>query len=491
MALSKVIYSDSNEQLVQAAYQMGQPMLSLIEYDRGVKSAASDLISKQLLEEYRPTDSKTACIHLIAMGDAEHYGFNRNGDAFPEDSLVKYAHTFVKCGHVFSEHRNKDPKKALGSIKHAAYDKNGMHRVELIIHLDKDKAPEAFAMAKEGRALNFSMSCRVPNDRCSCCGNEAKTVNDYCDHLKYHMGKWQEKCANWAFAYNDKPTFFDISIVKHPADRIARHLEYSFSKEASTQGEAFVPSAIAAKNEGINLNTFDIDELSMLSRLTSSEEYVSNIKSASDNRSYACKHAYVNALTEKLSQEEINTLREANAGTVFYNMAKNASMLSFPAFCQYITGKEDIVDSAVVKKASLMLPDVFRTLFTDKLTMVPITDEFKASSRFMSSTDSKNDTVQNIMDKAQDKFSIEPDKATKRIIRITITCGKSNNKDKDFDKEAANVSEQQCRELASAYGQYQLRALCDMQDINGSDSITANTLDLITSANTAGFGLFD
>lgn len=111
MALTKLIYSDSNEAVVHAAYECGQPMTSLIEYDTGVKSASSNLVSKELLEEYRPKDDNTACIHLIAMGDAETYGFNRNGDAFPQKALEKYASTFVTNGHVFHEHANKDPEK--------------------------------------------------------------------------------------------------------------------------------------------------------------------------------------------------------------------------------------------------------------------------------------------------------------------------------------------------------------------------------------------
>lgn len=167
-------------------------MSSLIEFDTGIKSAASNLVSKELLEEYRPKDSKTACIHLIAMGDAETYGFNRNGDAFPQKALEKYASTFVSNGNLFREHRNKDKKKRLGSVKWAGYDPSpkGMHRVELIVHMNKDAAEEEFEMAKQGSALNFSMSCRVPNDRCSCCGNQAKRTVDYCDCLKYNMGQW-------------------------------------------------------------------------------------------------------------------------------------------------------------------------------------------------------------------------------------------------------------------------------------------------------------
>lgn len=176
MAISKLIYQDDNESLLRSVERNGEAMVQLLDTDRGIKSAASNLISKDILEQYRPTDDKTACIHLIAMGNSDQYGFNKNGDWFSGDVLEKTAHTFVTNGHMFREHRNKDPKKAIGTIKYASYDPKGMQRVELIVHMDKDKAEEEYQMAKQGKDLNFSMSCRVPNDRCSICGNKAKTL---------------------------------------------------------------------------------------------------------------------------------------------------------------------------------------------------------------------------------------------------------------------------------------------------------------------------
>lgn len=488
MALTKLIYSDSNEALVKAAHECGQPMTSLIEYDTGVKSASSNLVSKELLEEYRPKDDKHACIHLIAMGDAETYGFNRNGDAFPQDALEKYAHTFVTNGHVFHEHANKDPEKRLGTIKWAGYDpsKNGMHRVELIIHLDKDRAEEQYQMAKEGKALNFSMSCRVPNDRCSCCGNEAKKTSDYCSHLKYDMGKWVEKSANYSFAYNDKPTFFDISIVKTPADRIARHLEYSFAKSASADNTC-ISGAELARLEGVDLASLEIDELSMMRKLAKAEEYVASIEDANDPRSFACQQAYPFAMMEKFSKEELKEATEASAGTLFNIMAKKACLLSFPAFCQYITNDVTAPDSPIVKKAAIMLPGIFGDILDGAFGIKPMTEHFKSSSNFMCDCDGNKDGIQNLMDKVEDKFSMEPDKTQKRIIRITITCGCTGKdlQDKLEKNSSYDVADQKCLQLASAYAQYQTRALCDMEEALGHGSVTDNMLDTVAASNRA------
>lgn len=490
MAISKLIYQDDNENLIRSVERNGEAMATLIDTDRGIKSAASNLISKELLEEYRPKDDNTACIHLIAMGNSDQYGFNRNGDWFSGDVLEKTAHTFVTNGRMYREHRNKDPKKAIGTIKHASYDPKGMQRVELIVHMDKDKAPKEYEMAKKGEALNFSMSCRVPNDRCSICGNKAKTLPDYCDHLKHNMGRWMEKEAKYAYAYNDQPEFFDISIVGKPADRIARHIEYLFNgdtsmKKAASAGDLIIPSAVAAQIEGVNLDSFSLQEQEMLYKLAEAEQYIANIKQASDNRSYACQSAYPFALMDKLSAEELEAFSKAEAGTLFNTLAKQACVLSFPAWCQYVSGAEQITETPLFKKASLMLPSIFGDILNSLPMIMPCTECFTASSDYKASRDPKCDEIQNLMDSAEQKFSIKEEPVRNRIIRITISIG-GNKSDKELvekvEKSAAcNIDYDSCIKLASAYGQYQARALCDISKYH---EITPNMLDTIAGANT-------
>ena len=100
------------------------------------------------------------------MGDGETYGQNRNGDYWPKEANSKYHDTFVKKGHFFREHNNRDPKEAIGIVKASAHNSD-MSRIELVIHGDKKKAEEEYELAKEGKALSFSMSARVPYDICN------------------------------------------------------------------------------------------------------------------------------------------------------------------------------------------------------------------------------------------------------------------------------------------------------------------------------------
>lgn len=483
MALTKLIYSDSNEALVEAARECGQQMFSVVDCDNGVKSASSALVSKSLLEKYRPSDHKTACIHLIAMGDSETYGFNRNGDAFPGRALQKYASTFVTNGHVFKEHANKDARKALGSIKWAGYDPSptGMHRVELIIHLDKDKAEREYAMAKEGKALNFSMSCRVPHDRCSCCGNEASKVSDYCDCLKHGMGSWKEKYARYAFAYNDDPVFFDISIVKNPADRIARHLEYSFAKAASAQGRRPLGAELALE-AGVNLAAFEPEELFAMRKLASAEEYIGGIDVASDNRAVACKTSYPLSMMEKFSSSELDAVRGVNPGTLFNMLAKKACVLSFPAFCQYLSGEAGAWKSPMAKRAAFMLPGIFGDMLSRIGGIVPVADQFAACSDSCAKCDGRYDEVQRLMDGIEDKFSMDKGKMGNRILSITISVGPAPIAVHGCPEKCAASGD--ALGLAEAYAQYQARALCDIDRLRGSGT-AQDFIEPVAAANTA------
>lgn len=498
--MDKIIYQDSCEELVRAVEANGEAMTTLIEHKDGIKSAASHAIGKDVLEQYRPTDDRHACIHLIAMGNSDQYGFNRNGDYFAGDVLEKTANTFVKYGHVFREHRNNDPAKAIGTIKYAAYEPKGMQRVELIIHLDKDKAEREYEMAKKGEALNFSMSCKVPNDRCSCCGNEAKSVSKYCDHLRGRMGQYIPEFEKYAFAYNDKPRFFDISVVKTPADRIARHLEYLFhdgEKRASfagaLNGESLMPSAVAAEAEGVLLPDYpSISDQLVLEKLAAAEDYVRDLDGNgggfyTDQRAHNAYGAYPYALLDSMDRSEIDAARSVKPGTLFRELAKRACVMSFPAFCQYITGDEHVVESPMFKRAALCLPDVFSTLTKAMHGHCPMMNDFHADSEYSAEHDPKrDDLVQKFMDKAEEKFSIEAAPMRRRIT-IVIMCSSASPSDVKHEVEKAascyNDPEGNAIKLAAAYGQYQAAALSDMRDILGTDAVGDHVYDIIAGAN--------
>ena len=184
--------------------------------------------------EFKPGEQP---IHMIAIGSTEAYGPNRNGDGFKEATCRKYHDTFVKHARWYRNHKNKDTEKSYGLVKASMFN-DKMKRVELIVALNATKEAadrnKGLVADKEMQKIasgddnwGVSMACRVSHDVCSGCGNKAKNRDEYCteDMCKYggcksNLTKVAED-GHVLHVDNPNPTWFDISDVYRPADRIA------------------------------------------------------------------------------------------------------------------------------------------------------------------------------------------------------------------------------------------------------------------------------
>lgn len=174
-------------------------------------------------------EKDTAYILIIAMGAGEYYNENKNGDFFREKDLIEYHKNFKNAG-VFRGHDNKDINKSMGKVVESFYN-NKMHRIELVIAIKKEKAPDIYNNIQAGFRTGWSMGVRVPTEFCSYCGHVTKGgLQNRCDHLKYEMHVTKENGVK-VYAINGTPMdFFDISYVQRPADKQGWEL---FSKAAS------------------------------------------------------------------------------------------------------------------------------------------------------------------------------------------------------------------------------------------------------------------
>ena len=223
-----------------------EPSLKLIDVNDFSKTAA--VLGSHIPEEIESfikgikPDPRYAYVHAIAVSADEWYGVNRNGDAFPEKDLlaeqddeeairnsepfkgkkIQRYKTFLSAK-LYKHHINKDPEKSYGHVACAAYNMQ-MHRVELIICIDRDKDPEFVQDLENGVTVPLSMGCKVPFDICSICGNKAKRREDYCVHAKLMMNQILPD-GRQVKVYNTKPRFFDISKVLVPADEQAYTLK--------------------------------------------------------------------------------------------------------------------------------------------------------------------------------------------------------------------------------------------------------------------------
>ena len=168
--------------ILPSAYDFQDKLASLVDvHSKGVdKSWMSKRAAAGIFKgaDIKPVKDHSF-IHLIAMGDSEAWGFNRNSDAFLEKaSTVEIPHpekgkskflkiaagnkethgTFKSHALVFRNHNNKDPKQAHGTVEKAAHN-DDMHRVELIIKVPDATWGDELEKLASGGDVPFSMSC--------------------------------------------------------------------------------------------------------------------------------------------------------------------------------------------------------------------------------------------------------------------------------------------------------------------------------------------
>jgi len=455
--------------ILPGSQSFDSPMAKLVDvHSRGVDkdwmSKRAAVLTKEI-ESVRPEPGKSH-IHLIAMGAGEFYGANRNGDwfnkqagefKFPEPKeasktfmdggLEKYHDTFVKFGNVYRNHVNKDPKIRSGEIKASAYNPD-MERVELLVAVDNKKWRDELEKLASGDDIPVSMSCRVPYDICSICGNQASTRAGYCGHLKDHMGQIT-KSGNQVFAINDQPTFFDLSSVFRNADRIA----FSLKKVASAG--SVIGSAEIAAQLGINapanvLASSTSSEMrakvAALQKLSEIEKEIEGTASSGDP-----KVKGVSIMTIRIGVPKGNVgdrVLEKLKGlkSPFEQMAGDRVMLPIEDFFKFVMGDRFDSVAGSVEQAKSRLPGIFgRIMGGENL------EDFLAGSDFGSSDSSARELPCEMKDLV-DSHSLDPEPTKKRVMILKIR----GDSDPQI-KQASTIDDQgQADFLAKTYAKYQV-----------------------------------
>lgn len=187
--------------------------------------------------------NKYTYLLVVPVGADESWEETVNGDAFERSELKpensEWGHkTFELFAKAYKHHRNKDPELGYGDHPLMVYN-DEMDRCEGVWRLDNEKANQVGAgdvieKVLQGKKLEISMGCRVKYDRCSLCGNEAKSPREYCQHV-YRPGFGHVDPVTGAKmrVFNPKPKFFDLSAVVIPAAPEAAVLGHLFPELAS------------------------------------------------------------------------------------------------------------------------------------------------------------------------------------------------------------------------------------------------------------------
>lgn len=463
--MTKLILSNSVPDAVQAG-------MRLVEDPKVLEKSASTIFGMDY-EDMKP-DKDHVGIHLVGLGDFETYGSNRNADAFPKFACAKYHDTFVKHGHVYRHHRNKDPKKALGQIVKSAYNEN-MGRVELFIHAHKEKArDELHKLASEGTS-SFSMACRVPYDRCNICGTLRKTASDpnQCDHVRHSLGDVRRD-GSMVCVHNDKPTFFDISFVNRPADRIAWDLKVASASDidsvklAEVEG-IWVPDSIAMASD------YARERFTLMQKLADAQNWYAapgHLKTAAERRMWELRKA----ASVELSDSEIDMLRTLDPADLMAKLARNGIILSAPQFFKYAFGPDGGEIAGVLPEVLDYIEDgMFRNLVKSGNHQRACTDTYfsvdpAAIIGYFNSHNSVADCF--VSGELRKKASFIDAAAEQRVIDRTIEGFNPVIRDDGGRTKVASAVSPVVEECANIYAAYKLSAVQAVKKARVTDEET-------------------
>lgn len=353
--ITKLVFTDS--------YDFGETSTSLIPICKtGVDSnwlrkhaSAADIFAKEI-SELKPKPGHSV-IHIIALGDEERYGCNRNGDAFSEEDTKDCHKQFKDNGHVFQDHKNNDPELAVGKVLATAHNPE-MHRVELLNEVNHKKiAKRNSDKLENGEDLAWSMGSLQNYDECSICKHKAPTAKEHCEHVKEQLLDVTED-GKQVYMKNPKPKFFDISIVGKPADRIG----YSIRKVA--YGSGCVGGHELAEQMGID--PVSMAKQAVMQRIAAME-----------------KRIPVKGTTLNLSPKSVKQLKQAvesfGISAVVNELHKTGCLLSPRDFADIIVGhpSPSAADSAVENgpKLGSFEPTSIPSLESEETRYIKLSDE--------------------------------------------------------------------------------------------------------------------
>jgi hypothetical protein len=461
--MEKSFATDDHAELLAASGGHAFTFFERASQGTHITKSASDVIGRADMQEHMPPSTHFG-IHLITMGAEESFGANRNGDSASQKSLDQHHGTFEKFGHVFREHKNKDhTTQGIGDVKLARVNPR-MHRGELIVWVEKDKAPDMYKKARAGEELSWSMSMRLPHDECSCCRKKSRTTADYCPHLRDNMLKWVPGFEKFAYARNeDSVKFFDISEVKRRADRIATYLGYQFNDElakAASADQVITGAQWAEYQFGPSQVTpFSPWEELTLEKLAAASEFVRN--------------ADVDTLTtlarmapQNLTHEQIEILAQPDFRSVGGELAKRAMIINFPTFTSLVTGKsiDELNKTAEFTDAmDLKLP----TLLEDMLRNGGCgcgddVAESVAPDEVGCSFSPGKDNIDRLMAEAGNSLGMDQENTGGRAIHVTI-IKRANVRHRD----GATDIDPYFEGLVNAYGHYLVKAAHQSKNLPG------------------------
>ena len=296
---------------------------------------------ERYLRNVKPEDGYSYIL-ILALGSSQYYGCNRNGDWFDEDELKGWYKTFeTNPARLYRHHQNKDPENAAGKVVKAFWNPI-MRRVEIVVRMDNNKAPDVVEKLKSGVPVATSMGCKVKYDMCSECGNMARNRGEYCDHLRQQMRHIFED-GRQIYAVNKEPKFFDISLVFRPADRTSYVLRKVASETALFDDSYDLSPYNSATIADVEEKVAAIGKISDITKIIRGIPTKAKIDGEerdliSDYRDKQLPHLMKDV--EELPPRALDKMRGSPLITVIRIAKDNGYSLSTPEMCKLMIGKQ-------------------------------------------------------------------------------------------------------------------------------------------------------
>lgn len=321
---------------------------------------------------------------------------NENGDAFPHGELLRFDHrlgkavyqTFIGKPHHIN-HRADNPKHSRGVVLDASYndmspalevcpdcnhrtaeaegrDKTGINCVkcghtvkdefvELLLAVDTRKDPTFADGVRTGSLDSLSMGCEAGYTDCSICDNRARSIHQFCQHIKSGNKKKMFKAASgkerMSFEKCGEVVFTEISRVDQPADPLAKSREVFQVSSMPMESEMLVMAAKIAKLEGmVKAAQLDMGGPKLVDEVSPQVPFKNLAESI--KWAEASTHRLKADIHRLTSEKQAKHKEASDAGRPFYAWENAGYDAQIKANRQYVARLEDYVAKAREMQAS-------------------------------------------------------------------------------------------------------------------------------------------
>ncbi len=429
--------------ILSTSYDFGDQAVNLVPiHSRGIdagflkKHASSHGVFERELSEIQPIPGHTV-LHVLAVGDEEAYGDNRNNDAFNEADNKVCHDRFKKHGHVFRNHRNWSPDLKTGMVVKTAHN-DDMRRIELLIALENAKYAEELAAFENGDDIPVSMGSMQKYDVCSYCKHKAPTAKDHCEHIQHKLGEVMEDGTK-IYMQNPDPDYFDISTVFKNADRIGLTLRKVAAHNGAVGGHELA--------EAMGLRGCGHPKSATLIRLAELEKRFKGVGKT------------VKTSPSNLPRESVKQLKQACAKhgvkTVIGSLHEAGRLLSFDDFAYIVVGQSKLAGCG-----DPMLEGGFQRLLSDDTDVGSLDGDVPGTVLLDPETEQS----------LHECTSMKTASVSRRILRSTIVTPAPSR------KIAQNADETYTRGMSDLYLHYKLAFAAHPKNRDNQDLLQAVAL---------------